>query len=99
MTAADSPAAAFSYTNLDKWNEQCLAWLARTGNKKIHNTTKKRPVEVFLIEKQHLRPVIKKITVSSIDSSITRTVRKDNTIIYLSNRYSVPLGTYKKETA
>lgn len=84
------------YTNLDKWNEQCLAWLARTGNKKIHNTTKKRPVEVFLIEKQHLRPVIKKITVSSIDSSITRTVRKDNTIIYLSNRYSVPLGTYKK---
>lgn len=29
------------YTNLDKWNEQCLAWLARTGNKKIHNTTKK----------------------------------------------------------
>ncbi|GFZ91959.1 hypothetical protein GCM10010978_32880 [Compostibacillus humi] len=51
---------------------------------------------MFLIEKQHLRPVIKKITVSSIDSSITRTVRKDNTIIYLSNRYSVPLGTYKK---
>jgi len=37
-----------------------------------------------------------KITLSSIDSSISRTVRKDNTIIYLSNRYSVPLGTYQK---
>src|SRR5699024_7417754 len=69
---------------------------ARTGNKKVHNTTKKRPVEVFSVEKQHLRPVTKKITVSRIHSSITRTVRKDNTIIYLSNRYSVPLGTYKK---
>src|SRR5699024_2841728 len=29
-------------------------------------------------------------------SSITRTVRKDNTINFLSNRYSVPLGTYHK---
>lgn len=28
---------------------------------------------------------------------MTRTVRKDNTIIYLSNRYSVPLGTYSKQ--
>ena len=28
------------------------------------------------------------------DPSILRTVRKDNTIIYDSNRYSVPLGTY-----
>jgi len=84
------------YENIDKWNEQCLAWLDRTGNKKVHNTTKKRPVEVFSLEKQHLRPAVKKITVSSIDSSITRTVRKDNTIIHLSNRYSVPLGTYKE---
>jgi len=26
--------------------------------------------------------------------SVTRTVRKDNTILYKSNRYSVPTGTY-----
>jgi len=26
-----------------------------------------------------------------------RTVRKDNTILYLSNRYSVPLGTFQRE--
>lgn len=84
------------FDHIDKWNEQCLAWLDRTGNKKVHNTTKKRPVEVFSQEKQHLRPVVRKLTFSTVDSSITRTVRKDNTIIYLSNRYSVPLGTYKK---
>lgn len=84
------------FHNIETWNERSNAWLERTGNGKVHNTTKKRPVEVFALEKQHLRPVATKITLSSIDSSITRTVRKDNTIIYLSNRYSVPLGTYNK---
>ena len=29
------------------------------------------------------------------EPSLTRAVRKDNTIWYLSNRYSVPLGTYR----
>ncbi|MGG5252144.1 IS21 family transposase [Neobacillus sp. SM06] len=85
------------FQNIDLWNESCMAWLGRTGNRKIHNTTKKRPVEVFVLEKQHLKPVIKEITISNVGSSITRTVRKDNTIIYQSNRYSVPLGTYQKE--
>ncbi|MFD1454052.1 IS21 family transposase [Oceanobacillus sojae] len=85
------------FHHIDKWNESCLAWLIRTGNGKVHNTTKKRPVEVFALEKQHLRPVNKKISISNIDNSITRNVRKDNTIIYQSNRYSVPLGTYKKD--
>lgn len=85
------------FHNIETWNELGMAWLERTGNGKVHNTTKKRPVEVFALEKQHLRPVVTKITLSSVDSSITRSVRKDNTIIYLSNRYSVPLGTYKKD--
>src|SRR5690606_4463170 len=39
-----------------------------------------------------LRPVPEKIKNPS--KSITRTVRKDNTIWYEGNRYSVPLGTY-----
>ncbi|WP_407703011.1 IS21 family transposase [Virgibacillus tibetensis] len=85
------------FYHIDQWNELCMSWLERTGNGKVHNTTKKRPVEVFALEKQHLRPVTKKISISSIDSSITRTVRKDNTILYDSNRYSVPLGTYKPD--
>jgi len=29
-------------------------------------------------------------------SSITRSVRKDNTVLFLSNRYTVPLGTFHK---
>lgn len=85
------------YHNIDSWNEQGWQWLNRTGNYKIHNTTKKRPVEVFSLERQHLRPVTKKIDIkNNYETSITRCVHKDNTIRYLSNRYSVPLGTFGK---
>ena len=84
------------FTNLEKWNEQCLSWLERTGNHNVHNSTKKRPVEVYTLEKQHLRPISTTINFSNVDNnSITRAIRKDNTVRYKSNRYSVPLGTYK----
>lgn len=87
------------FTNIDRWNEDAIKWLNRTGNYKIHNTTKKRPVEAFQEEKKHLRPITKdlKNQYSIPVSSITRRVRQDNTIIYKSNRYSVPLGTYNKQ--
>ncbi|WP_456273189.1 IS21 family transposase [Bacillus sp. AK031] len=83
------------FNNIDSWNEQGWEWLNRTGNRKIHNTTKKRPVEVFSLEKQHLRPVSGNINfLNNHENSITRSVHKDNTIRYLSNRYSLPLGTF-----
>ena len=89
------------YHGLDVWNESAWKWLKRTGNYKHHHTTKKRPVEVFALEKQHLRQVSSPIANyldcdANHDSSITRSVRKDNTIWYQSNRYSVPLETYNK---
>ncbi|MED3648869.1 IS21 family transposase [Halalkalibacterium halodurans] len=85
------------FHNIDSWNEQGWEWLNRTGNYKIHNTTKKRPVEVFSLEKQHLRPVTGNINfLNNYENSITRCVHKDNTIRYLSNRYSLPLGTFNK---
>lgn len=84
------------FSNLDVWNEKCLAWLGRTGNYNVHNTTKKRPVEVHALEKQHLKPVSSLFCVeNNFVSSITRTVHKDNIIKYKSNRYSVPPGTYR----
>jgi transposase len=84
------------FSHIDTWNEKCLSWLERTGNYNIHNTTKKRPVEVHALEKQHLKPVSSLLSFeSNIGSSITRTVQKDNVIKYKSNRYSVPLGTYR----
>jgi transposase len=84
------------FHQIETWNEQCLAWLERKGNYQVHNTIKKRPVEVFALEKPHLRKVSTLLSFeSNHGSSITRTVHKDNIIKYESNRYSVPLGTYK----
>lgn len=84
------------FQNLERWNEQNEQWLNRTGNGRVHNLTKKRPIDVFQQEKKHLRPVNEKIKSFLISSSsITRTVRKDNTILYQANRYSLPLGTYQ----
>jgi len=84
------------FDNIDKWNEDCQTWLKRTGNGKVHNTTKKRPAAVFQLEKEHLRPVPKKINSFTKDtSSITVTIKKDNTVPYKGNRYSVPFGTYR----
>ena len=84
------------YDGLEDWNEKSCAWLERTGNHKVHGTTKKRPDSVFLLEKAHLKPVssIKHKDIS-FQNSITATVNKDNTIRFRGNRYSVPLGTYK----
>lgn len=82
-----------TFFNLEKLNEDCLAWLERTGNGKIHNTTKKIPAEMFALEKPHLLPVFEKLNITCTNS-ITRVVRKDNTVWFKGNRYSVPLGTY-----
>ena len=84
------------FTTIENWNERCLEWLKRTGNFKVHSGTKKRPTEVFLLEKQHLKTVSYLLSPESTNtSSITRIVNKDNTVHYKSNRYSVQLGTYR----
>jgi hypothetical protein len=81
------------FTDLNTWNQCCEDWLERTANSKIHGTTKKVPAAVFLQERQYLRPVpCTRIVPTDI---LTRVVRKDNTILYKGNRYSVPIGTYK----
>src|SRR5699024_7600217 len=84
------------YTTLDDGNEQGRHWLERRVNGKVHNTTKKKPIDVFQEEKRYLRPVKQLISVPANDKhtfssnlSIPRVVRKDNTILYKSNRYSV----------
>lgn len=87
------------FSDIEDWNHRGLQWLQRTGNHQVHQTTKKRPAEVFLLEKQHLQPVSSLLSFESTSKqSITRTVSKDNTIRYKSNRYSVPLGTHQTKS-
>ena len=83
------------YSNLDNWNKRAIRWLERTGNEKKHEVTKKRPREVFATEKEYLIQIPHLNTFPDvINTSITRKISKDNTVMYKSNRYSVPLGTY-----
>ena len=82
--------------DIDSFNEDCLAWLERTGNAEEHGTTKKIPAEVFAIEKDYLIPVSEYSFAKPSDESITYQVRKDNVVLYKSNRYRVPKGTYEK---
>lgn len=84
------------FTDSDTFNEECLAWLERTGNAKVHSTTKKIPAKVFAVEKEYLVPVSEYSFAKSDDKSITYGIRKDNTVLYSSNRYRVPVGTYRK---
>ncbi|MCL2344114.1 MAG: IS21 family transposase [Firmicutes bacterium] len=76
-------------------NTSALEWLDRTGNAKLHGTTKRVPSEGFKLEREFLRPLPEPMLTGT--EYICRTVRKDNTILYDSNRYSVPLGTYENQ--
>jgi DNA modification methylase len=86
-----------TFDNLIDWQDSCMRWLKRTGNYKVHHNTKKRPFEVYALEKQHLQKVSGTYIFEDIFvSSITRNINKDNVIRFDGNRYSVPLGTYRK---
>ena len=83
------------FHDLETWNKDALQWLVRKGNGKQHNTTKKVPAIVFEEERKHLLPDLSRRMNTNPDTIIARRmVRKDNTIMYEANRYSVPLGTY-----
>lgn len=82
------------FKDIDTFNEGCIRWLARTGNKEKHGTTHKRPAEVFAVEKEYLIPVSEYSFASAVNESITYPIRKDNLVLYKGNRYRVPTGTY-----
>jgi transposase len=84
-----------TFYNLDRWNEDCIQWLHRRGNGKVHRTTRKIPAEVFAEERKYLQPVPERIIQNPTSLSVTYQVRKDNIIPISGNRYRVPRGTYK----
>lgn len=83
------------FEDIDSFNEDSIKWLERTGNKKVHEVTKKVPKEVFTLERDHLSPVPNLFSSKTNTNILTYLVRKDNTVIYKQNRYQVPKGTYK----
>ena len=84
------------YMGTSQWNQMFEEWLERTGNGRAHGTTKRKPAEMFVEEQEHLLPLYGHAPVN-VMQGMERNVRLDNTILYLSNRYSVPPGTYGNE--
>ena len=83
------------FEDINSFNDDSFKWLERTGNKKVHEVTKKVPAEVFTLEKEHLKPIPNLFNIKTDTNILTYIVRKDNTVIYKQNRYQVPKGTYE----
>ena len=82
-----------TFIDVDTLNDQALSWLSRTANLMVHHRTRKIPFSEWHIEKQYLQAYIP----MPIDYNpfASYCVRKDNTIAYKSNFYTLPEGTYK----
>ena len=82
-----------TYHNIETLNDEVMGWLGRTANILPHGTTKKEPYSELTIERSFFKPY--QTHTGKIVSIATYTVRKDNTISYKGNFYSLPLETYQ----
>lgn len=85
------------FVNTSQLNQSVIDWLSRTGNGKVHSTTRLIPYQQWLIEKVHLLPVKHQLKEPENARFTPYTVLKDHTISYKGNFYSLPLGTFKAE--
>lgn len=82
-----------TYYNIETLNDEAIAWLGRTANGLVHTVTGKRPLDELMIERDYLSPC--QPLLPKPVSEATYAVRKDNTVCYRGNYYSLPLGTFK----
>ncbi|MBU3929063.1 MAG: IS21 family transposase [Bacteroidetes bacterium] len=82
-----------SFINIESLNISVLSWLERTGNGKRHSATQLIPAQEWEKEKPYLLPYRTKVSTPQQQFAIYN-VRKDNTVNYKSNFYTLPLGTH-----
>ena len=82
------------FRDIDSLNREALEWLERTGNGKVHGTTRLVPREDFAVEKGFLMPY-HGTPQPPQEEMREYHVRKDNTVQYRGNYYSLPCGTYR----
>ena len=83
-----------TFHTIDTLNKEGLEWLERTGTGKIHGTTKLVPSHEFEKDREYLMPY-RGIPQKPLCRMKEYHVRKDNTVSYRGNYYSLPSGTYK----
>jgi transposase len=81
-----------TFLDIETLNDEVLGWMGRTANALPHNRTKKEPHSEWIIEQPFLIPYT---PFSIIPDPEMYTVRKDNTISWKSNLYTLPIGSYK----
>lgn len=82
-----------TYADIHILNAQAMEWLERTANAREHTTTRLPPAQQWMIERNHLQPL--RASFEPVVDALPYKVRKDNTISFKGNFYSLPLGTYK----
>jgi len=83
-----------TFISIEILNQQASAWLLRTGNGMVHNTTRKIPQEQWVVEQPYLQ---KWIPLYPTIKDNGYKVIKTNSIKYHGNIYSLPFGTYRNE--
>lgn len=81
------------YHGMARLNNDGLAWLDRTGNGLVHETTKMIPSTVFEQEQKRLKSVPELSEPAIIPK--TAIVRKNNVVMFRQNRYCMPKDTYQ----
>ncbi len=82
------------FTDIEELNNQALLWMDRTGNGLVHGTTKLVPKEELKQEKPFFLPYVG-TPILEEEVMLSYKIRKDNTVNYRGNFYTVPLGTYQ----
>lgn len=82
-----------TFSDIDLLNAEAVAWLHRTANDLPHSFTQKRPVQQWETEKPFLRS-FHPLNLP-VPQAVAYTVRKDNSISYKGNLYSLPYQTYQ----
>lgn len=90
--------AGRTYVNIESLNDEAIGWLSRTANAKVNGGTRLIPAEEFRKEQPMLAPYAEEIDEPETEAR-EYSVRKDNTLLYHSNFYSLPLGTYTGQGA
>lgn len=81
------------FHGIARLNSDGLAWLDRTGNGLVHETTKMIPAVAFTEEQKQLKTVPELSEPMMVPKIAI--VRKNNVVMYRQNRYAMPKGTYQ----
>lgn len=81
------------YFDIHVLNGQAIEWLERTANAKVHAKTHLVPAKEWIIEKADLKPLREAFVLT--EGIVPYKARKDNTVGFKGNFYSLPVGTYK----